>query len=166
MKRLSAEEVIRQLRLEWLPPEGGYFRSTYVAATQTPANGGTRYHSTAIYYLVTPEGFSALHRLPQDEIFHFYRGDTVEMLLLHEDGKTEVREIGSRFEAGQHPQVLAPGRVWQGTRLKEGGRWALLGCTVAPGFDYSDYEHGKRSHLIKTFPQHRTLIEKFTREET
>jgi uncharacterized protein len=150
----DAEAVIRHLQLEWLPPEGGYFRSTYRSKS-----------SSAIYYLVTPNEFSALHRLPQDEVFHFYRGDAVEMLQIHADGRAEILLLGTHLESGEVPQAVAPGGVWQGTRLIDGGRWALLGCTVAPPFEYALYEHGKRAELSRQFPQHRPLIEKFTRAE-
>lgn len=162
---LDAEAVIKLLDLEWLPPEGGYFRSTYRAKAMTDTDGGSRHCATAIYYLVTPDQFSALHRLPHDELFHFYRGDEVEMCLIHSDGREERRRIGPAIEKGAAPQVLAPGGVWQGTRLVEGGRWALLGCTVSPGFDFADYEHGKRAELIGQYPKLRETIEQFTRDE-
>jgi uncharacterized protein len=162
LEPLDAEAVIRLLNLEWLPPEGGFFRSTYRSATTTEGlAGGNRPHSTAIYYLVTPEQFSALHRLPQDEVFHFYRGDAVEMLQIDYEGRASYRVLGPRFEKGEEPQAVAPGGVWQATRLVPGGKWALLGCTVSPGFDYADYEHGVRASLVETYPQHREAIERF-----
>ena len=115
---LDAETVIRLLDLEPLPPEGGYFRSTYRA----PVVGLERPLSTAIYYLVTPEQFSALHRLPHDELFHFYRGDEVEQFLIHPDGRGETRRLGPAIERGTQPQVVVPGGAWQGTRLVAAGR--------------------------------------------
>src|SRR5207249_3960045 len=97
---------------------------------------GDRSVSTAIYYLLTPGTFSALHRLKSDEIFHFYAGSPVKMLQLHEDGRGEEIILGSDVLAGQQPQVLVRRGVWQGSYLLPGGEFALLGCTVAPGFEY------------------------------
>jgi uncharacterized protein len=161
---LDAESLIRLLQLEWLPPEGGYFRRTYCADESVDFRGGKRPVSTAIYYLVTPDQFSALHRLAQDEVFHFYRGDPVEMLHIHPDGRSEIVVIGPGIEHGQRPQALAPAGVWQGTRLRAGGRWALLGCTVSPGFDFADYEHGDRKALLAAYPELGSIIEGFTRD--
>ena len=126
---MTRDELIRMLELEPLPGEGGYFRQTWVAPD--------RIAGTAIYYLVTddPHGFSAMHRLPTDEVYHFYLGDPVEQLLLHADGTSEVVVLGQDLSAGQRVQHVAPRDVWQGTRLVAGGRWALLGTTMAPGFD-------------------------------
>ncbi len=107
--------------------------------------GGARAAGTAIYYLLTPDTFSAMHRLASDEIFHFYLGDPVEMLHLHPDGTHQVLVIGPDLEAGQRPQVIVPRHTWQGARLIPGGRYALLGTTVAPAFDYTDYETAPRA---------------------
>src|SRR5581483_11176343 len=98
--------------------------------------------ATAIYYLLTPDTVSAMHRLATDEIFHFYLGDPVEMLQLRPDGSHRVAILGPDLDAGQRPQIVVPRGVWQGARLVPGGRFALLGTTVAPGFDYADYETG------------------------
>src|SRR5690606_25816936 len=111
--------------------------------------------STAIYYLVIPESFSALHRVKSDEIFHFYGGDAVEMIQIDDHGKLERFEIGNDILGGQQPQVIVPSGVWQGVRLKQGGSWALMGTTVAPGFEFEDFEVGLRDQLIQNFPQHR-----------
>jgi len=120
---------------------------------------------TAIYYLVTaaPDGFSALHRLPTDEIYHFYLGDPVEQLLLHPDGRTEIIVLGQDIAAGQRVQHVAPRDTWQGTRLRDGGDWALLGTTMAPGFDISDYEAGDRGVLSAAYPHEAARIAALTR---
>jgi uncharacterized protein len=121
------------------PIEGGFFTETYRSADLLPGDTlparyrGPRAAATAIYYLLTPETFSAMHRLGSDEIFHFYLGDPVEMLQLAPDGSHRVVVIGPDLEAGQRPQVVVPRGVWQGARLRPGGRLALLGTTVAPG---------------------------------
>ena len=169
---MTAEEVIEKLDLKQLPDEGGYFRQTYKSNDPgRPArdygidSNSLRHFSTAIYYLVTPDSFSALHKVKSDEIFHFYSGDPVEMLQLDDSGKTSRHIIGNNIMAGHQPQVVAPKGIWQGTRLIEGGKWALLGTTVAPGFEFEDFQLGVRDQLIKAIPQHRDDIIRFTREQ-
>ena len=117
---------------------------------------------TAMFYMLTRETYSALHRLPTDEIFHFYIGNPVVMLLLHPNGRTNVITIGYDIKMGQQLQVVVPKGVWQGSFLKEGGKFALLGTTMAPGFDFSDYEAGDRDALIKQYPEYEELIVKLT----
>jgi predicted cupin superfamily sugar epimerase len=154
---VTAADVIARLNLQRHPLEGGYFIETYRSAETLPAevlprNGGPRSIGTAIYYLLTPDAISAMHRLPTDEVFHFYRGDPLEMLLLTPDGQGRFIELGSDVLAGQHPQVVVPGGVWQGSILKPGGRFALIGATMAPGFDYHDYVHGDPAVLGEQYP--------------
>ncbi len=105
-----------------------------------------------------------MHRLPTDELFHFYLGDPVEHLHLFPNGTGRVVRIGPDLLAGERPQVLAPRGVWQGARLAPGGShgYALLGTTVAPGFDFADYEGGRREELIASYPAFRELIEALT----
>ena len=124
-----------------------------------------RTSSTAIYYLVTPDDFSALHKVASDEIFHFYSGDPVEMIQIDEDGKLTHHTLGSDIFKGQSPQVVVRHGVWQGLRLKHGGAWALMGTTVSPGFEFEDFVLGGRDELTKAFPQHRDDIIRFTRGE-
>lgn len=165
---MTADELIRQLNLQPHPREGGYFRETYRSASSIPASQlpaqypGPRSICTAIYYLLSPGTFSALHRLPGDEIFHHYLGDTVEMLLLHPDGTAQTLRLGNNIAIGEQPQIVVPGGVWQGSRLVDGGNVALLGCTVAPGFDYADYEHGNRDALLARYPSHAAHIRALT----
>jgi len=156
---MTAEELIRLLQLQPHPREGGYFRETYRAAEKIPAAAlaarysGPRSHATAIYYLLTPTTFSALHRLASDEIFHFYAGDPVRMLQLFPDGRGKTILLGSDIGQGHSPQVIVPRGVWQGSLLESGGAYALLGCTVAPGFEYADYETGRRDELLAQYPE-------------
>jgi predicted cupin superfamily sugar epimerase len=165
---VTAEQIIELLNLQPHPKEGGYFRETYrapasVAAEHLPGNyPAARSVCTAIYYLLTPETFSALHRLPGDEIFHHYLGDAVEMLQMHPDGRSEIVRIGPNLAAGEQPQLVVPGGTWQGSKLAAGGAFALLGCTVAPGFDYADYEHGDRAKLIAAYPDRAAQIRSLT----
>ena len=150
------------------PVEGGFFarnlpeRRTSPPTACPPARR-PRALGTAIYYLLTPETFSAMHRLASDEVFHFYLGDPVEMLQLWPDGPTG--------RGGARPDLRpASGRrswcrrgVWQGARLSPRGRLALLGTTVAPGFDYADYEIGDRAALLASHPGARDLVTALTR---
>jgi predicted cupin superfamily sugar epimerase len=142
---LDAETLIRLLNLRPLPQEGGYYSETHRAKRVIAESAlgseyiGDRNASTAIYFLITPQEYSALHILPSDEVFHFYLGDPVEMLQLHPDGSANVHILGTDLLADMRPQVVVPGNTWQGCRLKDGGHFALLGCTVAPGFDFRDF---------------------------
>jgi uncharacterized protein len=148
---LAADDIKRLLRLEPLPDEGGFFRETYRSAT-----------STAIYYLLAPGIFSAMHRLPGDEMFHFYLGDPVEMLQLQPDGSSRTITLGSDLMAGMEPQIVVLGGVWQGCRLKDGGRYALMGTTMSPGFDPRDFEPGNRDELMAAYPRERERIRALT----
>jgi len=166
---LTAEEIIALLGLEPHPREGGFFAETY-RATERVAPGGlperygdARCFGTAIYYLLTPDTCSPLHRLASDEIFHFYLGDPVEMLCLAPDGSGRTLLLGADVTAGQRPQVVVPRGVWQGARLVAGGAWALLGTTVAPGFEYQDYEDGDRAVLLAAYPGFAAIIRALTR---
>jgi len=162
--------IIKALGLEPLPGEGGYFRETYRSPIQVPVpskNGDepvTRHLGTAIYYFVTPTEFSALHKLKSDEVFHFYGGDPVEMLQITDTGEVKTIILGPNILEGQQVQVTVPAGTWQGTRLLKGGTYALLGTTVFPAFEFSDFELGKRSDLSGRFPQLAAQIKRFTRE--
>jgi uncharacterized protein len=156
---MTAEQLIAHLGLKPLPREGGWYRETYRADLALPADAlaphypGGRAAGTAIYYLLTPDTFSALHRLAGDEVFHFYLGGPVEMLQLDpRRGEARVVVLGSDLLAGQRPQVVVPGGVWQGSRLRPGGAFALLGTTMAPGFDFADYEDADAAALAAAFP--------------
>lgn len=156
---MTAEDVIEALDLRPHPKEGGYFRETYRSeADFEPGSpfAGTRSVGTAIYYLLTPDTFSAMHRLPGDEVFHFYLGDPIQMLELLPDGVGRVTLLGPRIE-DMSLQHVVPGGTWQGSRLVAGGRWALLGTTMSPGFSYGDYETGT-SALIDLCPDRAELI--------
>jgi len=118
--------------------------------------------STSIYYLLTPDCPSRLHRLPGAEVFHFYLGDPVTMLLLYPDGKSAVITLGPDIACGQRVQQVVAGRVWQGALLKPGAEFALLGTTMAPGFDPDDYEPGIRRNLVRRYPRRKALITRLT----
>lgn len=155
MARLTAQEVIARLGLKPLPSEGGFFVETYrgrVIADESDVSIGT-----AIYYLLDKSSYSALHRLPKDEVYHFYLGDPVDLHLLTGSGELEVIRLGSELVKGQRPQAVVPAGVWQGSRLASGGEWALMGTTVHPGFEFSDLQLADAS-LLDRFPQHRAAL--------
>ena len=161
---ITADQLIALLDLKPHPEEGGYFIETYRSAETISEKAlpsrykGRRCFGTAIYYLLTTQTFSAMHRLRSDEIFHFYSGDPIEMLQLCPNGSGRVAILGSDILKRMQPQVMIPGGVWQGARLLNGGKFALLGATVSPGFEFADYESGRREELIESFPQFRDLI--------
>lgn len=135
--------------LEPLPVEGGLFRRTWAG----PADATGRPAGSAITLLLANEAdlFSAIHRLPIDEIWHFYRGDPVEVLLLGPDGQDRVETLGPG--PGQHVQLTAPAGTWMGAQVVAGGRWALCGTTMAPGFVDADYEGGDADQLCAAYPR-------------
>jgi hypothetical protein len=165
---LTPRLIINKFGLKPLPGEGGFYVQTYRSAETIPKSVlPSRYDSdkaigTAIYYLITPDSFSALHRLPTDEIFHFYFGDPVIMLNLFEHGDSKVITLGNKIMEGQNVQVVVPKRTWQGSFLANDGRFAFLGTTMAPGFDFSDYEGGTRDELIIQYPDRADLITRLT----
>ena len=166
---MTTDEIITLLGLQPHPREGGYFAESYRSGERLPGEalprryGGERTLATAIYYLLTRETFSRMHRLASDEVFHFYLGDPVQMLQLLPDGSGRRLTLGADLAAGMRPQLLVPRHAWQGSRLLPGGRWALLGATVSPGFEYADYEDGDRHALTSAYPQCREEIEALTR---
>jgi hypothetical protein len=167
---MSAAELKKTLGLEAHPREGGWFREMWRADESIPQQAlpegrysGPRSAGTAIYYLLEPENFSEMHKLASDEVFHFYLGDPVEMLQLWPDGSGKRVVLGQDLAGGQVLQTVVPQGVWQGTRLVEGGKVALLGCTVSPGFDYADYASGTREELTRQWPQWAQWIGRLTR---
>jgi uncharacterized protein len=169
----TAHEIIAALNLQPHPIEGGFFRETYrstgmISVDSLPpgySSQAGRSMGTSIYYLLTADTFSELHRLPTEEVFHLYLGGPVRMLQLFAGGATRELVIGPDILAGQQPQVVVPAGVWQGSMLAPGVDFALLGATMAPGFDYADYEQGRRSVLAGLYPGHADLIEQLTRGE-
>ena len=166
---MTADEIKKLLNLAPHPREGGSFIQTWRSEEIIPHAAlharypADRHAGTCIYYLLEPDTFSEMHRLASDEIFHFYYGDPVEMLQLLPDGSARVVILGGDLASGQHPQLIVPKYVWQGSRLLPGGQVALLGCTVSPGFDYADYETGQRNSLLHDYPQFPGLIQVLTR---
>lgn len=171
MPAQDVEKIIRLLNLKPLPDEGGLFAESYRSADSILRAGlperysGTRLAGTAIYYLLTDEhdSFSALHCLKTDEIYHFYLGDPVDMLLLLPGGGSRHVTFGQDLIHGQAVQFTVPAGAWQGSRLAPGGRFALLGTSMAPGFDPDDFTLGQRSELLAGWPEEGERIERLTR---
>ena len=171
MEKDLIDLLIKKYHFEPLPEEGGLFVQTYKSAEELdPANLPARYQQkrpfgTAILYLLTDHSnsFSAMHRLLTDEIYHFYLGDPIEMLQLYPDGSHRQVIIGNDILGGQEVQYVAPQGVWQGSRLKEGGSYALIGTTMAPGFEWGDFELGNPSDLIRQYPAAEKYIRRLTR---
>lgn len=164
----TAKQIQELLNLQPLPVEGGYFvetyRSRFVLPQQSLASGyrGERTLSTAIYYMLTPDTFSAMHRLKGDEVYHFYLGDPVEMLVLKPDGTGETIKLGQDIASGMHLQHVVPACAWQGLRLAPGGQFALMGTTMSPGFDPADFDLGDRDELTNQYPDYMNLITMLT----
>jgi predicted cupin superfamily sugar epimerase len=173
MNQLSAADVKRILGLQPHPREGGWYIRSYEAKEHVAAEAFAdrryvtpRRTGTAIYYLLEPDTFSEMHMLASDEIFHHYMGVPVEMLQLHADGSSSRHVIGNDLAAGQRPQLAVARGVWQGSRLLPGsdgpGTFALLGCTVSPGFEFDDYTTLPRTELIARWPNETELITQLT----
>jgi predicted cupin superfamily sugar epimerase len=164
----AALHLIEALRL--LPhPEGGYYRETYRSREVIPRAGlperfpGDRAFSTAIYFLLEATDFSALHRLKQDEVWHFYDGSSLTVHVLDPAGDYSKIKLGWRIEQGESPQAVVTAGCWFGATVDVPGRYALAGCTVAPGFDFADFELPAREQLSKLYPRHQEIIGKLTR---
>jgi uncharacterized protein len=164
----TAKYWIERLKLE-AHPEGGYFRQTYrsdlvIAREALPAGfAGARAASTAIYFLLEGKNFSAFHRLRSDEVWHFYVGSPLVVDVIAPSGARSAILLGSDLEAGQVPQAVVPAGCWFASHVGEWKSFAVVGCTVAPGFDFADFEMGKRAELVAKYPQHREVIERLTR---
>ena len=154
-------------RLNLTPhPEGGYFREVYRSAEEIPATalpvrfGGERAFSTAIYFLLRSGETSAFHRISQDELWHFYAGCPLILHCITPDGEYAAHWLGLDGEAA--PLVIIPAGVWFGAVCSEENSYTLAGCTVAPGFDFADFEMGTRTGLISRYPQHEDIIRALT----
>jgi uncharacterized protein len=165
---ITAEKLVKLLGLK-PHPEGGYYRETYrsdeiIGKGALPERyTGNRRYGTAIYYLLTRETFSAIHRIKTDEIYHFYLGDPVELVQLRPDGSGCVVMLGNDIAGGAQVQAVVPRGAWHGARLAEGGNYALLGTTVSPGFEFADFEIGDRSELTHAYPSFSDAIVALTR---
>lgn len=149
-------------------PEGGYFKEVYrsnefVNKKSLPDRYSSfRSFSTSIYFLLQSFEFSAFHRLKSDEIWHFYEGDSITIIAISPGGTLTKTLIGNNPEKGERFQLLIPKGYWFAAIINAKDAFSLVGCTVSPGFDFDDFEMGKRSNLEKRFPQHKEIISKYT----
>ncbi|MFA5812685.1 MAG: cupin domain-containing protein [bacterium] len=164
---MTVQEIIELLDLK-PHPEGGYYRESYrskgviVAAALSGEFAGPRNFSTAIYYLLDKGARSRIHRLASDEVWHYYLGDPVMIVEIMPDGCVRETIVGPKIQDGHVPQHVVPAGRWFGAYLPDGSDYALVGCTVAPGFDFADFEFGKREELIREFPTAENAIRRLT----
>ncbi len=151
-------------------PEGGFYRQTYVAEENIPQAAlphrfdGNRKFSTAIYFLLPHGVFSAFHRIKSDEVWHFYKGCAVNIHVIHPNGDYELMKLGNNFGEDESFQLVVPANAWFASEpMSSPGEYALVGCTVSPGFDFADFELAKADILIEEHPNHEQLIRSFTR---
>lgn len=164
----AAAEIVRRFGLR-PHPEGGFFREVYRSTLKLghpsapPDRPADRPAGTLIYYMLVGEQFSAFHRITwSDEIWHLYAGGPIELHTIDTDGRHRVRMITTPLGDGE-PTALVPAGCWQAARLARGAQWAFGGCTVAPGFDYADFEMPSADRLLAAFPQHAEIIRTLTR---
>ena len=167
---MTAEELIQLLGLEPLTNEGGYFRRTYCSNEEIPQPSMPHRYlvdhpfGTCIYYLITKDSFSHFHSLLSDEIYHFYLGDPVELVELHPNGECTTTVLGQDILNGQRIQHVVLKNTWQASYLRGGGEWALLGCTVAPGYDDNDFVQGNWENLLRSHPKHHQIVMRLTKK--
>jgi len=167
MKRM--DDLVRHLGLQ-PHPEGGWYRETWrateiIASESLPSRfPAARCHGTAIYYLLGPGDFSALHRIRSDELWHFYAGSTLRIHVIEPNGDCRTERLGSDLAQGDRYQVMVPHGCWFGADVEAENGFSLVGCTVSPGFDFADFELGERRALLRQYPQHKALINALTRE--
>lgn len=164
----DAQSWIDELNLE-AHPEGGYYRETYRAATHVPAAAlpdrfdGGRDAAALIYFLLPGDAFSALHRIRQDEVWHFYDGAPLTLHQIAPDGTYTTVTLSRAVDDGHRLHTVVPAGTWFGATVAEDDSYALMGCTTAPAFDFADFELADRAALAEAHPQHRALIERLTR---
>ena len=163
----KAQFYIEQLQL-LKHPEGGWYKETYRSSGEIPDQAlsgyeGSRNFSTGIYFLLTKDNFSAFHRIRSDEMWHFYAGDGLIVHEIQVDGTYIEHHLGLKVEDVEEPQLVVKANSWFASEVKGGGSWCLVGCTVAPGFDFRDFELVNYSTLSNAYPQFSDLIRRLTR---
>jgi hypothetical protein len=161
---LDARFWIDRLGLE-KHPEGGYFKETYRSEIELnlPGYGGPRNASTAIYYLLDGQQFSAFHRIKSDEVWHFYAGSPLILYVIDDAGNLHENKLGNNPDRGEALQTVVKAYCWFAASVSEPDSFSLVGCTVSPGFDFRDLEMGRRADLIRQYPQHSDIIGRYTR---
>ncbi len=163
----TANYVIKKLKLT-KHPEGGYFKEMYRSEEIMPGNAlpkrynGERNFATSIFFLLKGNEFSSFHKIQSDETWHFYEGSTLELYILNEKSGINRYLLGRDLDNGEKLQVTVPRNHWFGARVADSESFALLGCTVAPGFHFDDFELADRKTLLEQFPQHEKIIKELT----
>ena len=163
----DAQHWIANLNLEE-HPEGGYFVESYKAEkfVNLPEYDGPRNACSAIYYLLGGDQFSAFHKLKSDELWHFYAGSSLTLRIIETDGRLTELRLGPDIDNKERFQAVVKAGSWFAASVDNHNSYSLVGCTVSPGFDYSDWELGDMEALAKTYPQHKSIIEKYTKPRT
>lgn len=151
-------------------PEGGFYRQTYVAAEYIPQAAlpsrfdSTRPFSTAIYFLLPHGNFSAFHRIKSDEVWHFYKGCPLNIHVIHPNGDYALMKLGNNFGRNESYQLVVPANAWFASEpMSSEGEYALVGCTVSPGFDFADFDLADARMLVEQYPNHEQLIKRLSR---
>ena len=162
------EKIVQKLDMK-PHPEGGFFKETYRSNGVIPKEALSdgfdeqRNYCTAIYFLLTADIFSAFHRIKQDEIWHFYEGNAIDIHVIDTQGVYTKHTVGMNIDDGEFPQLVVPAGAWFASGLSKQNGYALVGCTVAPGFDFADFELAERTQLIRQYSQYEDVITRFTR---
>ena len=165
---MTADYFIRHLNLQ-PHPEGGFFKETYRSSGFIPlhclpaAFHGDRFYSTAIYFLLQQNDFSAFHRIASDECWHFYEGGPLLIHVIDKEGNYSCTRLGRKPDEGEVLQFVVPAQSWFASEPAPGSGFSLVGCTVAPGFDFVDFEMAKAKELSKVYPQYQILIQRLCR---
>ncbi|MFM1826574.1 MAG: hypothetical protein RLZZ37_1209 [Actinomycetota bacterium] len=158
---LSTREVIEHFNMKILPIEGTYFSKTYESSS-TNLNGAPDGTAILGLYSDEPRSASLFHKLTSDEIWHFYAGDPIRLILLYPNNETKIVVLGSNFKEGELLQFVVPKGVWQAGEIVPGGQWGLFGCTMAPGFSADSFEGGYCKDLIKMYPNVKDYLERLS----
>ncbi len=165
---ITAEQLVQQFGLA-THPEGGYYKETYRAAETISAAalperfGGDRSFSTAIYFLLDQGNFSAFHKIQSDECWHFYAGGCLLIHIIHLNGELETIRLGNNISLGECFQYVVPAGCWFASESAPGTTFSFVGCTVAPGFDFADFDMADAQELINKYPQHELIITRLSR---
>lgn len=160
----DAQYFIEKLQLE-AHPEGGFYKSTFRAEQPVSLERGERPFFTSIYFLLRSHDISHLHRLQSEELWYYHGGSPLTVHMIYPDGRYEAKKLGLNIEAGEQPQVLVPRHTIFGSSVDEEETFSLVGCMVAPGFDFADFELFTQQELLKKYPQHGAVIRKMAFEK-
>jgi len=164
MTHPDTQAIIDHYQFDRIPVEGTFYKSTY-RATQQATDGTPVGTAILAMYAEYPKSVSCFHRLPYDEVWHFYGGDPLQLYLLKEGGEIEVITMGSEPLQGQRVQFVVPANTWQAGEIQSGGRYALFGCTMAPGFMGKDFEAAVLDELLAQYPAHKALLRRLSVNE-